>query len=111
MCDRIGIVDHGKFLVEGTLSELQEQLGGNRLFILEGDFKDVHPDSWPGFSDEFRIIQQDDGQLMVSPVREGNPSEDLKRLLSLPVELENVTLKRPNLNDLFLKLTGRGLRE
>ena len=35
----------------------------------------------------------------------------LKQLLELPVTLENVTLKRPSLNDTFLQLTGRDLRE
>ena len=32
-------------------------------------------------------------------------------ILNLPVKVSNVTMKRPNLNDLFLQLTGRQLRE
>ena len=40
-----------------------------------------------------------------------DPSECLKDLLELPVRVENVSLKRPSLNDVFLQLAGRNLRE
>jgi hypothetical protein len=40
-----------------------------------------------------------------------DPAECLKELLALPLQVENVTLKRPTLNDTFLQLTGRELRE
>ena len=40
-----------------------------------------------------------------------DPADCLKQLLALPIQLENVTLKRPSLNDVFLQLTGRELRE
>ena len=35
----------------------------------------------------------------------------MPELLALPVRVENVTLKKPTLNDVFLQLTGRDLRE
>src|SRR6185503_5531398 len=41
LCHRIGIIDHGKLLAEGTLQELQQRLGGDQLFVLEGPFKDT----------------------------------------------------------------------
>jgi len=44
-------------------------------------------------------------------VGNSNPADCLKALLALPVRVENVTLKRPSLNDVFLQLTGRDLRE
>src|ERR1044071_7126027 len=43
LCDRIGIIDHGKVLAEGTLTELQNRLGGDKLFVLEGDLKSIDP--------------------------------------------------------------------
>ncbi|MBP7372428.1 MAG: ABC transporter ATP-binding protein, partial [Opitutaceae bacterium] len=48
LCDRIGIVDHGRMHAEGTLRELQERLGGQRLFVLEGQWTGAEPDTWPG---------------------------------------------------------------
>jgi ABC-2 type transport system ATP-binding protein len=111
LCDRIGIIDHGRLLAEGTLSELQERLGGDRVFVLEADFKDSSPDAWDGFHNRFRVIQKSEKQLVVAAIGARDPSECLKDLLGLPVHVQNVTLKRPSLNDVFLQLTGRELRE
>jgi ABC-2 type transport system ATP-binding protein len=111
LCDRIGIIDHGRLLAEGTLAELQERLGGDRLFVLEANLKDAVPDQWPGFHERFRIIQKNERQLVVAAIGDGDPAACLKALLALPIRVENVTLKRPSLNDVFLQLTGRDLRE
>jgi len=111
LCQRIGIIDHGKLLAEGSLKELQDRLGGDRLFVLEADLKDAAPDSWDGFVQRFRVIQKTERQLVVAAIGTRDPSECLKELLGLPVRVENVTLKRPSLNDVFLQLTGRELRE
>ncbi|EDY81440.1 ABC transporter, ATP-binding protein [Verrucomicrobiia bacterium DG1235] len=111
LCDRIGIIDKGRLLTEGTLSELQKGVGHDQLFVLEGAFKDEVPEAWGDFSKSFRIIQRTDTQMTVATEGNGDPAEGLKKLLALPVRLQNVTLKRPSLNDAFLKLTGRDLRE
>jgi ABC-2 type transport system ATP-binding protein len=111
LCQRIGIIDHGKLLAEGTLNELQERLGGDRVFVLEADFRDSSPESWNGFVQRFRVIQKSDRQLAVAAIGVRDPADCLKELLNLPVKVENVTLKRPSLNDVFLQLTGRDLRE
>ncbi len=111
LCQRIGIIDHGRLLAEGTLPELRERLGGDRVFVMEANFENTAPDSWPGFRERFRIIQKSDRQLVVAAIGTRDPSDCLRELLSLPVRVENVTLKRPSLNDVFLQLTGRELRE
>jgi ABC-2 type transport system ATP-binding protein len=111
LCQRIGIIDHGRLLAEGTLAELQERLGGDRVFALEADFKNASPDTWVGFRERFRVIQKSEKQLVVSAIGVRDPADCLKELLGLPVHVENVTLKRPSLNDVFLQLTGRELRE
>jgi ABC-2 type transport system ATP-binding protein len=111
LCDRIGIIDHGQLLAEGTLSELQKRLGGDRLFLVEGKFEDANPETWPGFNERFRLIQKTNAQITVSAVGQRDPADCLRDLLQLPVAAENVMLKRPSLNDVFLHLTGRELRE
>ena len=111
LCNRIGIIDHGRLLAEGTLPELQERLGGDRVFVLEADFTDAEPEKWDGFTQRFRILQKSVGQLSVAAIGRRDPSDCLKELLALPVRVENVMLKRPTLNDVFLQLTGRDLRE
>jgi ABC-2 type transport system ATP-binding protein len=111
LCERIGIIDHGRLLAEGTLAQLQERLGGDRVFVLEADFQAVAVEAWGTFHERFRVLQKTERQLVVAAVGTRDPTECLKDLLQLPVRLENVTLKRPSLNDVFLQLTGRDLRE
>jgi len=111
LCARIGIIDHGRLLAEGTLRELQDRLGGDRLFVLEGDVAAAQPDTWPGFQERFRVLQRSDRQLVVAALAARDPADCLRDLLALPFSVENVTLKRPSLNDVFLQLTGRDLRE
>jgi ABC-2 type transport system ATP-binding protein len=111
LCQRIGVIDHGRLLAEGTLAQLQERLGDDRLFVLEGDLESAVPAQWPGFAERFRVIQQGPRQMTVAAVGHRDPAECLKDLLALPVRAENVTFKRPSLNDVFLQLTGRDLRE
>jgi ABC-2 type transport system ATP-binding protein len=111
LCSRIGIIDHGRILAEGTLSELQERLGGDRVFVLDGNFCNAAPETWDGFHRGFRVIQKSERQLSVAAIGERDPVDCLKELLALPVRVENVALKRPSLNEVFLQLTGRDLRE
>ncbi len=111
LCNRIGIIDHGRILTEGTLDELRRRLGGDQVFVLEGEFDGVDHGDWPGFGEHFRVIQETAQQLTVTPKTARHPSECLRELLDLPVTVENATVKKPTLNDLFLQLTGRELRE
>jgi ABC-2 type transport system ATP-binding protein len=111
LCHRIGIIDHGRLLAEGTLAELQQRMGEAQLFVIEGALAGAEPDTWTGFAERFRVMQQNDHQLTVATLGKRDPADCLKELLALPVRVENVTLKRPSLNDTFLQLTGRELRE
>jgi len=111
LCQRIGIIDHGKVLAEGTLSQLQERLGEGLVFTVDADFGGSSPGEWQGFAERFRILQQSEKQLVVAAVGNRDPADCLKALLALPIQLQNVSLKRPSLNDVFLQLTGRQLRE
>jgi len=111
LCRRIGIIDHGKILAEGTFAELQDRLGGDRVFLLEGDLSTASPETWVRFGQRFRLLQQSPRHLLAAAIGARDPGECLRELLDLPVRIQNVTLKRPTLNDVFLQLTGRELRE
>ena len=111
LCHRVGIIDHGRLLAEGTLAELQERRGAAQVFVVEGALAGAQPEAWPGFGERFRVLQRTDRVLAVAALGRRDPAECLKELLALPLHVENVTLKRPSLNDTFLELTGRELRE
>jgi ABC-2 type transport system ATP-binding protein len=111
LCNRIGIIDHGRILAEGTLKDLQSRLGSDQIFVLEGDLKSASSEQLPELTRQFRVLQERPGQWIVSGPADNHPSESLKVLLGLPLALDNVAYKKPNLSDVFLQLTGRELRE
>ena len=110
-CQRIGIIDHGKLLAEGDLPALQALTGGKQLYVLEGQLEGVTEQFPDGFLSQFTIIQSSESQITVASVEDMHPSECLKTLLDLDLEFENISVKKPTLNEVFLKLTGRELRE
>jgi ABC-2 type transport system ATP-binding protein len=111
LCQRIGIIDHGRLLAEGTLAQLQERLGEGLVFRLEADFRQSEPAQWGEFDRHFRVLQKSERQLVVAAAGKRDPADCLRELMALPVRVENVSLQRPSLNDVFLQLTGRQLRE
>jgi ABC-2 type transport system ATP-binding protein len=86
LCDRVGIIDRGRLLALGTVAELTQKHGGKSVVTLhKGD--DTH-----------ERIETDD------PVRE------IQRVLSNG-HVQNVRIDRPDLESVFLGLTGRSLRD
>ncbi len=110
-CNRVGIIDHGKLLAEGSLLELQKLAGGKQLYTIEGELAGVREKLPAEFHQQFKIIQSSESQLTVAPVAERNPADCLRDLLDLPISFDNISLKNPTLNEVFLNLTGRDLRE
>ena len=113
LCDRIGIVDHGKLLAEGTLAELQSRVGGEEVITLRGSFDvDALRDRLLQ-AGKVRLVAAEPGKLVVATGEGGNRGsvELLQNLFAHDFELDGLTLEPPSLNGLFLKLTGRELRD
>ena len=113
ICDRIGIVDHGRLLAEGTLEELQRRVGGEEIVTLRGDFDvDALRDRLLQ-AGGVRLIAAEKGKLVVATGEAGKRGsvELLQHLFQQQIELDGLTLEPPSLNGLFLKLTGRELRD
>jgi ABC-2 type transport system ATP-binding protein len=100
LCDRVAIMDHGKILGLGTVPELINTFGGESMIIAEFDRppSDFH---FPG-----AII--DDVNLKL-PSKE--PFKDVAKLAETGAGLKSLLVERPNLETVFLSLTGRSLRD
>ncbi len=112
LCDRIAIVDHGQIIAEGTPAELIAKLGGHHVveFALSGASGGNASDwqSLPGVES----VRDDDGMLSLS-VREPHRTIPalLERVDQCSAELQHLTTRQASLEDVFVKLTGRHLRE
>ena len=111
LCDRVAIIDHGRIVAEGTPDELKRQFSGDVITLgIRGDHDHILPlvSSQP----YVREATTDDGLIRLY-VDEGEVAIPLLlRLLDgTGIATNTISLSRPSLDDVFLRQTGRSLRE
>jgi ABC-2 type transport system ATP-binding protein len=112
LCDRIAIVDHGQIIAEGTPAELIARLGGHHVieFALaqKSQADDASWKSLPGVES----VRHEDGMVCLSV---DAPHRTIPALLEKVDRdsacLEHLTTRQASLEDVFVNLTGRHLRE
>jgi ABC-2 type transport system ATP-binding protein len=112
LCDRIAIIDHGKVLTVGTLDELTKMAGEAEVLRLTGRFDDPRLRDRLAALDGVRILKADD-RLAVLSVEAGGPGllEVLPKILAADLGVEDVSIQQPNLQSVFISLTGKELRD
>ena len=106
LADRIAVIDHGRVIAEGTSLELKQRVGGERLEIrLENGNLDAARAAVSPIADGEPFCE--DGLLRV-PLRErqGAIAEAVRRLDGAGVGIDDIALRSPTLDDVFLTLTG-----
>lgn len=107
LAERIAIMDNGKIVAEGTAEELKGMLG-NDVIYLRARGGDICVKSLP--VKECRKIGDDRYELIVDNAPRVLP-EILKLSIDNGAEILEATYRRPTLNEVFLHLTGRELRD
>ncbi len=112
LCDRVAIVDAGKVIAIGTPRELKERSAGkSTIDITCAD--DLRSRRIPDFPDATQTRVSDDGHSMsVSSTRAARTLVEIVKWVDAQgIVLEDVHLARPTLEDVFIELTGKKLRE
>jgi ABC-2 type transport system ATP-binding protein len=109
LCNRIGIVDRGILIANGSLEELMKLAPGKRgMSIALADDSDFDLDRVK----EFGHVSRSGATLSIIPHASEVPmSRLLQRLEESGVSFQDIRFERPTLESLFLHLTGRSLRE
>ena len=111
LCDRVAVVDQGTIRAIDTVVELKRKHGGDATILVEVErdsaqrkrvmelLQGIFPD---------RTIRVDDQHLKL---QSANPIRDLAKLADSEMDPKWIELERPQLEDVFLNLTGRRLRD
>ena len=110
LCDELAIIDHGKIIAAGTLSDLRAQVGQKDIIQLSGEF-DVARVEKAVARLKSDVLSLSAGAVMIA-VKDGARQLPmvLKAVGGTGAEIRDTRLSEPNLESLFLKLTGKELR-
>ncbi len=118
LSDRVGIMDHGEIIALGTQDELIQNVGEEDTLILKvggGEIDEGLPDKLqrdvPGVT-HVLVEHGDEGQITISAKRGRKALPDVIQLTEAAgVEVQSVAVQEPDLEAVFLHLTGRALRD
>ncbi len=112
LCHRLAVVDHGNVIAAGTLTELRALLAEHDLLRLSGVFQPEAAKAALQPIDHIEILQADEHLLIMAlPDASRRLPAIFSALAATGAEVRGTNLTQPSLESLFIKLTGKELRE
>jgi len=111
LCERIAIMDHGKILQTGTVDQLAQVVGDGELVTIHGDFTaSTFKEALSGLAVNF--LSMEDKTATLSLQSNGtNIASLIQKLSDGGIDIDDLSMQKPSLESVFLKLTGRELRD
>ncbi len=112
LCDRVFIIDHGVIVAEGTPDELKRRVSGDVVTLQVNGARDMARELLAGQPIVQDVTVSDDGALRLNVFHGAEALPSLLRVLDdAGVTMHSINLSRPTLDDVFLTMTGRSLRD
>jgi len=111
LCDRIAIIDHGRILESGSVDELARVVGDGDIVTLKGNFAPARLKEVLA-GENVNLVSAGEQTAMLT-LTHGGPGITmlLQKLDREGIGINEITMQKPSLESVFLKLTGRELRD
>jgi ABC-2 type transport system ATP-binding protein len=112
LCDRVAIIDAGKIVAIGSPRELQDR-SADQSAIEVKLAQPLRDSTLPQWTEAIRsVVSNDRRQITVYSKRPARTLVDFVKWIDLQgLELDDIHLSRPTLEDVFIELTGKKLRD
>ena len=114
LSQRVGIIDHGKLIALGTQHELTQMVGQSdalRLHLPEGQETEPFVAALRSLPDVRQVTTADHEIVLIVPVAQEAIPPVFTQADRLGFKIRSVEIEEPNLEAVFLHLTGRALRD
>jgi len=114
LSNRVGIIDHGELIALGTQKELTQQVGQTETLILhigESDDPEALANSLKGIKDVLEANATDHEVSIITPEAEDILAAVVSKATERGIRIRSIDIREPNLEAVFLHLTGRALRD
>ncbi len=110
LCDRIGIIDHGKLLVIDNTESLKNRVGNDVITLTSSDNTALHTrlqkESW------VKQVKQYDRELTIGVTKgEEKIPGVIEFAQNFDIRITSISVRKPTLDDVFLSYTGRTIRD
>ncbi len=109
LSSRIGIIDQGKIITEGTLDEIRDKHMNARQVVVEADTSKLSENDFlsTGFA-----VSIENGTIKTDTKNTSKAISEITKFLDgKNIDVKNIDIRKANLESIFLKLTGKALRE
>ncbi len=108
LSDRIAIIDEGKIVALGTSEELKSRATEKQTMIILAE--NLNPGVIESLRSKYPVVEQRNEEVLIS-AKNLNFKEITDYLYSQDITIHSATLKQPTLEDVFIQITGKELRE
>mgnify|MGYP001489730071 FL=1 len=114
LSDRVGIIDHGELIAIGTQKELTRQVGESETLVLhvgENDDSEALASALGGVAGVIKAEATDHEVSVICPEAEDVLAGVVTKANERGIKIRSIDIREPNLEAVFLHLTGRALRD